>query len=102
MLSAPAKNHPAFLDLELDCGGMPPLLLFLGILFLGELDPSVHSPYEATFSAMRFNYGIKNIYPRLKERGRYDRVAWIVAVRKLLLIACAIHKGRKKHRAPRD
>ena len=56
--------------------------------------------YEATLSAARFNPAVKDIYSRLKERGKPEKVARIAAARKLLLIAHAIYKSGDKYREP--
>jgi transposase len=56
--------------------------------------------YEATLSAARFNPAVKNIYHRLKERGKPEKVARIAAARKLLLIAHAIYKSGEVYREP--
>ncbi|MGC9530589.1 MAG: hypothetical protein ACP5G2_08325 [Candidatus Bipolaricaulaceae bacterium] len=47
--------------------------------------------YEATFSAVRFNPPVREVYLRLKARGKPERVARVAAARKLLLIAHAIY-----------
>lgn len=56
--------------------------------------------YEATLSAARFNPGVKEIYRRLKKRGKPEKVARIAAARKLLLIAHAIYKNGEQYHAP--
>ena len=56
--------------------------------------------YEATLSAARFNPGVKEIYRRLKGRGKPEKVARIAAARKLLLIAHAIYKSGEQYRSP--
>ncbi|MCR4404568.1 MAG: transposase [Candidatus Acetothermia bacterium] len=56
--------------------------------------------YEATLSAARFNLEVREIYRRLKERGKPEKVARIAAARKLLLIAHAIYKSGEPYRTP--
>ena len=56
--------------------------------------------YEATLSAARFNPAVNEIYHRLKERGKPEKVARIAAARKLLLIAHAIYKTGEPYRSP--
>jgi len=56
--------------------------------------------YEATLSAARFNPAVKNIYHRLKEKGKPEKVARIAAARKLLLIAHAVYKSGEVYREP--
>jgi len=58
--------------------------------------------YEATLPAARFNPAVKEIYRRMKERGKPEKVARIAAARKLLLIAHAIYKSGESYRAPQE
>ena len=58
--------------------------------------------YEATLSAARFNPAVKDVYSRLKEKGKPEKVARIAAARKLLLIAHAVYKSGDKYREPGD
>ena len=56
--------------------------------------------YEATLSAARYNPRVRNIYRRLKEAGKPDKVSRIAAARKLLLIAHAIYESGVSFRVP--
>jgi len=50
--------------------------------------------YEGTLAGARYNPQVKEIYQRLKEKGKPEKVARSAASRKLLLIAHAIYKKR--------
>ena len=50
--------------------------------------------YEGTLSAARHNPQVKEIYQRLKKRGKPEKVARTAASHKLLLIAHAIYRKR--------
>jgi len=56
--------------------------------------------YEATLSAARFNPSVKNLYQRLKKKGKPEKVARTAAARKLLLIAHAIYKTGQLYHQP--
>ena len=56
--------------------------------------------FEATLSAARYNPRVRNIYRRLKEAGKPDKVSRIAAARKLLLIAHAIYESGESFRVP--
>ncbi|MGQ9733301.1 MAG: IS110 family transposase [Candidatus Zipacnadales bacterium] len=58
--------------------------------------------YEATLPAARFNLAVKEIYRRLKEWGKPEKVARIAAARKLLLIAHALYKSGELYRVPKE
>ena len=58
--------------------------------------------YEATLSAARYNVSVRQLYQRLKEAGKPEKVARTAAARKLLLIAHAIYKSGEPYRAPED
>ncbi len=58
--------------------------------------------FEATLSAARYNPNVRNIYRRLKDSGKPDKVARIAAARKLLLIAHAIYESGESFRAPAE
>jgi len=58
--------------------------------------------YEATLPAARFNPGSRAIYCRLKDEGKPDKVAWIAAARKLLLLAHAIYESGEPFRVPTE
>ncbi|MGC9529010.1 MAG: transposase [Candidatus Bipolaricaulaceae bacterium] len=47
--------------------------------------------YEATLPAARFNPPVREVYLRLKAKGKPEKVARVAAARKLLLIAHAIY-----------
>jgi transposase len=49
--------------------------------------------YEVTLPAARYNPAIKEMYQRLKKKGKPEKVARIAAARKLLLIAHAVYKS---------
>ena len=57
--------------------------------------------YEATLAAARFNPAVKEIYRRLKENGKPEKVTRIAAARKLLLIAHAMYRTGQPYRAPK-
>lgn len=56
--------------------------------------------YEATLSAARYNVSVQQLYQRLKEAGKPEKVARTAAARKLLLIAHAIYKTGERYRSP--
>jgi transposase len=58
--------------------------------------------FEATLSAARYNPSIRSTYRRLKEAGKPEKVARIVAARQLLLIAHAIYKSAAVFRDPTE
>ena len=53
--------------------------------------------YEATLSAARFNPAVKELYQRLKKRGKAEKAARIAAARKLLIIAHAVYKKQEMY-----
>lgn len=55
--------------------------------------------FEATLAAAWFNPAVRKIYRRVKENGRPEKVARMAAVRKLLLIAHAVHRSGQPYRA---
>ena len=56
--------------------------------------------YEATLSAARYNVSVRQLYQRLKEAGKPEKVARTAAARKLLLIAHAIYKTGEHYHSP--
>ena len=56
---------------------------------------------EATLAAVRFNPAVREIYRRLKENGKPEKVARIAATRKLLLIAHAMYRSGQPYRNPK-
>lgn len=56
--------------------------------------------YEATLSAARYNVSVRQLYQRLKDAGKPEKVARTAAARKLLLIAHAIYKTGEHYRSP--
>ncbi len=56
--------------------------------------------YEATLSAARYNHSVRDLYQRLKKKGKSEKVARTAAARKLLLIAYAIYKTGQLYHLP--
>ncbi|MGY4706877.1 hypothetical protein ACVNPS_03865 [Candidatus Bipolaricaulota sp. J31] len=56
--------------------------------------------YQATLAAVRFNPAVREVYRRLKGKGKPEKVARIAAARKLLLIAHAVYKTGQPYQAP--
>jgi len=52
--------------------------------------------FEATLSAVRFNPRVREVYLRLRAKGKPEKVARVAAARKLLLIAHAIYKSGER------
>lgn len=48
--------------------------------------------FETTLAGVKFNPAVKDTYRRLKENGKPEKVARIVAARKLLIIAHAVYR----------
>ena len=58
--------------------------------------------YEATLSAARWNPAVRDLYQRLKKRGKPEKAARIAAARKLLVIAHAIYKKQDIYHIPEE
>lgn len=56
--------------------------------------------YEATLAAARWNPAVKDLYLRLKKKGKPEKAARIAAARKLLIIAHAIYKKQEIYQKP--
>jgi len=56
--------------------------------------------FEATLAAVRFDPAVREIYRRLKENGKPEKMARIASARKLLLIGHAIYRSEQPYRAP--
>jgi len=54
--------------------------------------------FETTLAAVRFNPAVREIYRRLKENGKPEKVARIAEARKLLLIAHAVYRSGRPYR----
>jgi len=49
--------------------------------------------YEITLAAVGFNPAVREVYRRLKENGKPEKVARIAAARKLLLFSHAVYRS---------
>jgi len=51
----------------------------------------------ATLSAIQHDKNFKNVYNRLKEKGKHSTLAQIAVMRKIILLAHSLYKNNKKY-----
>ena len=55
--------------------------------------------FETTLAAVRLNPAVRETYPRLKGKGKPEKVAWMAAALKLFRIAHAVYRSGWPYRA---